>query len=141
MHGYPSSSTVCVELDIQWRHMSIKGNPWGYMTGLAKRIIDRSVLIANGKLRSSGSLKVWNFGSVPCSKAGRVTIILTLQKARSPVQVAVEVQLFSGVVLVDCLATPLDIVDAIFNRVDTTRDGFLGNSYRVPQSPTKPQPR
>jgi len=73
---------------------------------------------------------------VPSSKARWVAEILARDIARS-VQESMVVQLLTGIVLVDGLATSLEIIHAVLDRVDCASDGIFSDTNRIPESPTQ----
>lgn len=98
-----------------------------------------SVLIADRKVGARlKALIVRDFAHVPSRKAARVAIIAARDiTSTSIVEVSMKVKLLTRVVLVDGLATSLDIVHAVLNRVNSTGGGILSHTYGVSKAPSE----
>jgi hypothetical protein len=79
---------------------------------------------------------VRDFCDVPRREAAGIAVVATSNVALSAVQISVEIKLFTRVVLVDRLTTSLDVVNAVLDAVDGSRNGIFGDSYRVAKAPT-----
>ena len=119
VHGHPRSGAVGIELDVERSHVGIESDAWSDAVALAEGVVDGGILVTDGKLRTDCAFKIWDFSDIPSSKAGWVAVVSTLFSALGSVEVAMEVHLFTGVILVDGLTTSFDVVDAVLDRVDT----------------------
>jgi hypothetical protein len=103
----------------------------------AKGVVDGRILITYGEVGASlQAVAVRDLCDVPCCEATWVAVVSTSNVAFSAVQIPVEVELFTRVVLVDRLTTSLDIVHAVLDAVDGSGNRILGDSYRVAKAPT-----
>lgn len=120
--------------------MSLEGQTRGNSVVLAESVVERRVLLADRDLRSYlDVLVIWDLVDVPRSKARWVAVVAALLVGLRAVEIAVEVHLLSGVVLVDAFAGSVEVVDAVFHRVDGACHGLFGHADRVPKTPAKDQ--
>jgi len=73
---------------------------------------------------------------IPDGIAARVSVIATLMLGR-PVEVAMEVELLTRVVLVHVDAVPLHIVNGVLDTPNTSGCRFLANTDRVSETPAE----
>lgn len=109
MESHPGFCSTVVELDVQWRHVSLESEPRRGLIS-AEGIVDRIVLITHGKLSTNSDILILRqvFRDPSC-KAMRVAIIASLAVVFSTVQVTEEVPSQ----IVSTLPKFKDILDAL----------------------------
>lgn len=120
--------------------MSLEGQSWRDVVVSTIPVIHSVVLSTDGKLRAYRyALVVRNLGHIPCCIAGRVAVVAALLLICSPVEIPMEIHLFSGVVLVDEFSASLKVIDTVLDGVDAAGHWVLTNTHAVPQTPSKEQ--
>lgn len=91
MESHPCLCGTVVELDIQRRHVSLKGEPWGCLLS-AECIVDGAVLVSYGELSPNFDILVlWQVLWNPSREAMRVAVVAALRLIPGAVEVAEEV--------------------------------------------------
>lgn len=138
MEGHPGRRTVVVELDVQRCLMGLEGQTRCDPVFSAEGIIDRGVLIPNGDLCAHLDVfVVRNFAHVPSRETSWIAVVAALLVRFCAIEVTVEVHLLTRIVLMDALTRAIEIIDAIFDRVDGTCNGFFGHTNGVAEAPPK----
>lgn len=96
--------------------MGLESKPWSSVPITAILIVDSVILASNSKLRAYGdALVIWDLGHVPRRIACWIAIVAALLPVLSAVEVSVEVQFLSRVVLIDQFSATLEVVDAVLD--------------------------
>lgn len=126
---------VAEELDVQGGHVCLEGQLRTDPV-VAGRIVDRVVYDRGELVANLQAVKLGDVG-VPQGEAVRISVVAALVVRRPAVEEAVEVQLLSGVVLVDVGAVPGDLIDRVLHAEDAARGRLLGDADRVSESPAQ----
>lgn len=132
MKSNPSFSPAVIVLDIIWCRMCLKGQSRPRRLFLTVCIIDRTIPVINRKLTSNSQVTIRRYLThVPNGEAIRIALVPTLWSVFGSVEVAVEIQLLTGIVLVDILAGTIEVVDGVLDGVDAACLRVFRNTYRV----------
>lgn len=95
-------------------------------------IIDRTILVINRKLTSDSQVTIQRyFAHIPNGEAIWIAVVATLRSVFGSVEVAMEVQLLAGVVLVYILAGTVEVVDGVLNGVDAACLRVFRDAYGI----------
>lgn len=120
--------------------MRLEGQSRRSVLVAAVPVVDSVVLASDSKLRPhSDALVVRNLRHVPCRITCWIAIVATLLLILSSVEISVEVQLLSRVVLIYQFGASLEIVYAVLDRVDPAAHRLLAYAHTVAQAPSKKQ--
>ena len=138
MKSNPSFTPAVIELDIIRCRMCLKGQSRPRRLFLAVCIIDRTIPFINRKLTSNSQVTIQRYlTDIPNGEAIRIAVIATLWSVFGSVEVAMEVQLLTGIVLVDISAGTVEVVDGILHGIDAACLRVFRDTYRVAQSPAE----
>ena len=116
MKGNPSFIPAVIELDIIRCRMCLQSQSRRGRLFLTVCIIDRTILVINRKLTSNSQVTIQRYLThIPNGEAVRIAVVATLWSVFGSVEVAMEVQLLTGIVLVYILAGTVEIVDGVLN--------------------------
>lgn len=101
-------------------------------------VVNSRILVANSELRASLQARVvWKLAHIPCCKACWISIILSLPRVTSAIEIPMKVEFLSWIILMDILAGPHQIVYAVLDAEDTASIRILSYANRVAESPAK----
>ena len=140
MKSDPGVVAAVVEGEIQGSHVALESQPRRGLLG-AVDVVVGGVHVPDGELAADGQVATLRqVARDPGSEAERISVIAALGGVFRPVEVAVEVHFFAGIVLVDVLTVARGIIDGVFDREDAARGWMLGDTDRVAEPPSKTQP-
>lgn len=132
MKSNPSFIPAVIEFDIIRCRMCLKCQSRPRRLCLTVCIIDRTILVITRKLTPNSQITIQRYlAHVPNGETIRIAVVTTLWSVFGSVEVAMEVQLLTGIVLVYILAGTVEVVDGVLNGVDAACLRVFRDTYRV----------